>query len=74
MENQTSNARGRERPSKEYKNKLATRKMLLQAGTEVVTKKGFSAVGGLGIVQQTGISTCSFYYSSKTKRILALNV
>lgn len=57
------NARGRERPSKEYKNKLTPRKMLLQTGAEVVMEKGFQAVGGIDIVQRTGILRCSFYYS-----------
>lgn len=59
--------KGRGRPPKERKNKLLTREMLLHAGTEVVTERGFSAVGVDEILQRTGISRCSFYYYFKTK-------
>lgn len=60
-------AKGRGRPPKERRDKLLTRETLLQAGTEVVTEKGFSAVGVDEILQRTGISRCSFYYYFKSK-------
>ena len=60
-------AKGRGRPPKERRNKLFTRETLLHAGMEVVTEKGFSAVGVDEILQRTGISRCSFYYYFKSK-------
>ena len=41
--------------------------MLVHVGTEVLTEKGYSAVGVDEILQRTGISRCSFYYYFKTK-------
>ena len=67
MTNDEQTARGRGRPPKQHRDKLQTREMLLIAGTEVVTEKGFSAVGVDEILQRTGISRCSFYYYFKTK-------
>ena len=60
-------AKGRGRPPKERRNKLFTRETLLHAGMEVVSEKGFSAVGVDEILQRTGISRCSFYYYFKSK-------
>lgn len=59
--------RGRGRPPKERGNNLQTREMLIRVGTEVVTEKGFSSIGIDGLLQQTGISRCCFYYYFKTK-------
>lgn len=67
MTEPTPQAKGRGRPPKERRNKLLTRETLLHAGTEVVTEKGFSAVGVDEILQRTGISRCSFYYYFKSK-------
>lgn len=54
-------------PPKQRGNKLLTREMLVHVGTEVLTEKGYSAVGVDEILQRTGISRCSFYYYFKTK-------
>lgn len=60
-------AKGRGRPPKERRNKLLTRETLLHVGMEVVTEKGFSAVGVDEILQRADVSRCSFYYYFKSK-------
>ena len=67
MQNHAQDAKGRGRPPKQRGNKLLTREMLVHVGTEVLTEKGYSAVGVDEILQRTGISRCSFYYYFKTK-------
>ena len=67
MQNHAQDAKGRGRPPKQRGNKLLTREMLVHVGTEVLTEKGYSAVGVDEILQRTGISMCSFYYYFKTK-------
>ena len=67
MQNHMQDANGRGRPPKQRGDKLLTREMLVHVGTEVLTEKGYSAVGVDEILQRTGISRCSFYYYFKTK-------
>lgn len=67
MPNRTQDIKGRGRPPKQRGDKLLTREMLVRAGTEVLTEKGYSAVGVDEVLQRTGISRCSFYYYFKTK-------
>ena len=67
MQNHMQDAKGRGRPPKQRGDKLLTREMLVHVGTEVLTEKGYSAVGVDEILQRTGISRCSFYYYFKTK-------
>ena len=67
MQNHAQDAKGRGRPPKQRGDKLLTREMLVHVGTEVLTEKGYSAVGVDEILQRTGISRCSFYYYFKTK-------
>lgn len=67
MPNHTQDIKGRGRPPKQRGDKLLTREMLVHVGTEVLTEKGYSAVGVDEILQRTGISRCSFYYYFKTK-------
>lgn len=74
METPPHKGKSRGRPPKKHQNKLFTREMLLQAGTEVVKEKGFAAVGVDEILQRTGISRCSFYYYFKTKDIFGLEL
>lgn len=74
METPLHKGKSRGRPPKKHQNKLLTREMLLQAGTEVVKEKGFAAVGVDEILQRTGISRCSFYYYFKTKELFGLEL
>lgn len=67
MQNHAQDVKGRGRPPKQRGDKLLTREMLVHVGTEVLTEKGYSAVGVDEILQRTGISRCSFYYYFKTK-------
>ena len=67
MQNHAQDAKGRGRPPKQRGDKLLTREMLVHVGTEVLTEKGYSAVGVDEILQRTVISRCSFYYYFKTK-------
>ncbi len=67
MQTYTQDVKGRGRPPKQRGDKLLTREMLVRTGTEVLTEKGYSAVGVDEILQRTGISRCSFYYYFKTK-------
>ena len=45
MQNHAQDAKGRGRPPKQRGDKLLTREMLVHVGTEVLTEKGYSAVG-----------------------------
>ena len=63
MQNHAQDAKGRGRPPKQRGDKLLTK---CWVGTEVLTEKGYSAVGVDEILQRTG-TRCSFYYYFKTK-------
>ena len=69
MQNHVQDAKGRGRPPKQRGDKLLTREMLVHVGTDVLTEKGYSAVGVDEILQRTGISRCSFYYYFKKGRV-----
>ena len=55
MQNHAQDAKGRGRPPKQRGDKLLTREMLVHVGTEVLTEKGYSAVGVDEILQRTGV-------------------
>lgn len=66
MKNETSLKPRRGRPAKEPK-LLQTRELLLRAGLEVLTEKGFSSAGIDEILKQVGVPKGSFYHYFKSK-------
>ena len=59
MQNHAQDAKGRGRPPKQRGDKLLTREMLVHVGTEVLTEKGYSAVGVDEILQRKSWSVAS---------------
>lgn len=66
MSNEQQNKK-RGRPPKVHDNKLETRELLLRAGLEVLTEKGFSAAGLDEILKRVGVPKGSFYHYFKSK-------
>lgn len=54
--------RQRGRPPKDGREHAETKRRLIRAGVEVLTEKGFSAVGLEGILHRAGLPKGSFYY------------
>ena len=67
MEMQSVNARRRGRPPKRSNEQSDTREMLLRAGVEVLTEKGFCATGIDEILRGVGIPKGSFYHYFDSK-------
>lgn len=64
--------RRRGRPPKNREDLTHTRELLLRAGLEVLTEKGFSATGIDEILKQVGVPKGSFYYYFKNKEAFGL--
>lgn len=67
MENQSTNIRQRGRPPKRLDEQSDTREMLLRAGVEVLTEKGFCATGIDEILRRVAIPKGSFYHYFDSK-------
>lgn len=70
---QTS-ARRRGRPPKQREDLLDTRELLLRAGLEVLTEKGFSATGIEEILGRVGVPKGSFYHYFASKEAFGLEL
>ena len=64
--------RRRGRPPKNRQSTAETRDLLLRAGLEVLTKKGFATAGIDGILRQAGVPKGSFYHYFKNKEDFGL--
>ena len=72
MQNHAQDVKGRGRPPKQRGDKLLTREMLVHVGTEVLTEKGYSAVGVDEILQRTGlIDRYRHFITQKLERCLS---
>lgn len=67
MTNLASNKPRRGRPPKNRDSQSDTRELLLQAGLEVLTEKGFSSVGIDVILKRVGVPKGSFYHYFASK-------
>lgn len=67
MEVQSSTPPRRGRPPKPRDSVLDTRELLLRAGLEVLTEKGFSAAGLDEILRHAGVPKGSFYHHFESK-------
>lgn len=72
MELQPSPARRRGRPPRQREGVLETRELLLRAGLEVLTEKGFSATGIEEILARAGVPKGSFYHYFPNKEAFGL--
>jgi TetR/AcrR family transcriptional regulator, transcriptional repressor for nem operon len=69
METQLSTPRRRGRPPKLRENMVETRDLLLRAGLEVLTEKGFSATGIDEILRRVSVPKGSFYHYFESKEV-----
>ncbi|WP_027457120.1 acrylate utilization transcriptional regulator AcuR [Dechloromonas agitata] len=67
METQLSTPRRRGRPPKPRESLVETRDLLLRAGLEVLTEKGFSATGIDEILHRVSVPKGSFYHYFESK-------
>jgi TetR/AcrR family transcriptional repressor of nem operon len=67
MEIQPTIIRRRGRPPRQRERLLETRELLLHAGLEVLTEKGFSAAGIDEILRRVGVPKGSFYHYFESK-------
>ncbi|MEO5658186.1 MAG: TetR/AcrR family transcriptional regulator [Polaromonas sp.] len=67
MQTQISTLPRRGRPPKSREGLLETRELLLRAGLEVLTEKGFSAAGLDEILRRVGVPKGSFYHYFESK-------
>src|SRR5574343_599729 len=67
MELQHSQPRKRGRPPKRPEDTLETRELLLRAGLEVLTEKGFAATGIDEVLKRVGVPKGSFYHYFDSK-------
>lgn len=72
LEHQTPRRRGR--PPKQREDLMETRELLLRAGLEVLTEKGFSATGIEEILGRIGVPKGSFYHYFDSKEDYGLEV
>ncbi|MGM0952343.1 MAG: TetR/AcrR family transcriptional regulator [Pseudomonadota bacterium] len=70
LQQQTPRRRGR--PPKDREDLTHTRELLLRAGLEVLTEKGFSATGIDEILSRVGVPKGSFYHYFKNKEAFGL--
>lgn len=74
METQRQNMRRRGRPPKQRDDLIGTRDLLLRAGLEVLTEKGFSATGIEEILGRVGVPKGSFYHYFESKEAFGLQL
>ncbi|XKH00893.1 TetR/AcrR family transcriptional regulator [Marinobacter nauticus] len=66
--------RRRGRPPRKREDLTETRELLLHAGLEVLTEKGFSSVGIDQILRRVGVPKGSFYHYFKSKEAFGLEL
>lgn len=66
--------RRRGRPPRQREKLLETRELLLRAGLEVLTEKGFSAAGIEEILRRAGVPKGSFYHYFDSKEAFGLDL
>lgn len=74
METQAQAPRRRGRPPRQREDLADTRELLLRAGLEVLTEKGFSATGIEEILARAAIPKGSFYHYFGSKEDFGLNL
>lgn len=74
MEAQVQTSRRRGRPPRQREDLADTRELLLRAGLEVLTEKGFSATGIEEILGRVGIPKGSFYHYFESKEVFGLEL
>lgn len=74
METQLSPPRRRGRPPKQRDELIATRELLLRAGLEVLTEKGFSSTGIDEILGRVSIPKGSFYHYFSSKEAFGIEL
>lgn len=72
METQQPIARKRGRPPKRPEETLETRELLVRAGLEALTEKGFSATGIDEILKRVGVPKGSFYHYFDSKEVFGV--
>ena len=74
MDVKPETARRRGRPPKQREDLVDTRELLLRAGLEVLTEKGFSATGIDEILGRVGVPKGSFYHYFASKEAFGLSL
>ncbi|MDN5844516.1 MAG: TetR/AcrR family transcriptional regulator [Alcaligenaceae bacterium] len=74
MDPQTQVPRRRGRPPRRRDDQTDTRELLLRAGLEVLTEKGFSATGIEEILERVRVPKGSFYHYFKSKETFGLEL
>lgn len=72
VEQQAPRRRGR--PPRQRENLIETRELLLRAGLEVLTEKGFSATGIEEVLGRVGVPKGSFYHYFSSKEAFGLDL
>lgn len=74
MEIQLQPTRRRGRPPRHREDLIGTRELLLRAGLEVLTEKGFSATGIEEVLSRVGVPKGSFYHYFDSKEAFGLDL
>lgn len=74
MSTSAPSARRRGRPPRQREDLTETRELLLRAGLEVLTEKGFSATGIEEILSRVGVPKGSFYHYFSSKEAYGLDL
>ena len=74
MEIQLQTTRRRGRPPRHREDLIGTRELLLRAGLEVLTEKGFSTTGIEEILSRVGVPKGSFYHYFDSKEAFGLDL
>lgn len=74
MDTQVQAPRRRGRPPKQRDERIGTRELLLRAGLEVLTEKGFAATGIEEILARVGVPKGSFYHYFQSKEAFGIEL
>lgn len=74
MDTQTQAPRRRGRPPRQRAELVGTRELLVRAGLEVLTEKGFAATGIEEILTRVGVPKGSFYHYFKSKEAFGIEL
>jgi len=74
MDTQTQAPRRRGRPPRQRAEPIGTRELLLRAGLETLTEKGFAATGIEEILARVGVPKGSFYHYFKSKEAFGIEL
>lgn len=74
MDTQTQAPRRRGRPPRQRAELICTRELLLRAGLEVLTEKGFAATGIEEILTRVDVPKGSFYHYFKSKEAFGIEL